>query len=122
MFVDVYLWPVPAGNVNDPWLRDPTLPAVSTSLPRDDKPPAPRRKQQLPAQRPVVAVSLFTDLISRYGATEGRRVYFEMQAKRIGPFAAGNKYDAAKRGIKRGKGSGKRAPLIHIEVPDARKS
>jgi hypothetical protein len=119
VFVDVYLWPVPAGNVNDPWLRDPTTGAVSTALPRDDKPPV--RKQQIPA-RPIVAMSLFTDLITRYGPAEGRRVYFEMEAKRIGPFAAGNKYDAARRGIKRGRGSGRRAPTAHVNVPEARKS
>lgn len=120
MFVDVYLWPVPAGALADPWLRDPTSPAVSTSLPRDDRPA--RGTQQLPRQRPVVAVSLFTDLITRYGATEGRRVYFEMEAKRQGPFGAGNKYDAAKRGVKRGRGSGKRAPTVHIDIPEARGS
>ena len=121
MFVDVYLWAVPAGNANDPWLRDPTVPAVTTSLPRDDRPPM--RHWPIPPMRsPVVAVSLFTDLISRYGASEGRRIYFEMEAKRIGPFAAGNKYDAAQRGVKRGRGVGRRAPRIHVDIPDARKS
>ena len=121
MFVDVYLWAVPAGVANDPWLRDPTGVAVTATLPRDDKPVAVRRAP-LPAQRSVVAVSLFTDLITRYGATEGRRVYFEMEAKRQGPFAAGNKYDASKRGIKRGRGVGRRAPTVHIDIPEARKS
>jgi hypothetical protein len=123
VFVDVYLWPVPAGNVADPWLRDPTVPAVIvTSLPRDDKPPVAVRKQQLPTQQPVVAMALFTDLITRYGPAEGRRVYFEMEAKRQGPFAAGNKYDAAKRHVPRRRGAGHRAPTVHINIPDARKS
>ena len=121
MFVDVYLWPVPAGAVNDPWLRDPVFPTpVVTVLPRDDRPPL--RHQQLPRQRSVVAVSLFTDLITRYGATEGRRIYFEMEAKRQGPFGTGNKYDASKRGVRRGRGVGRRAPTVHLDIPEAKGS
>lgn len=97
MTADVYLYEVPEGLSADPWLHDPSAPAV-VILPRDDK-PARRRpgKPIVPVRRklPIEAVSLFSDLTKRYG-TDGERIYWEMRDQKKGPFAAGKKYDARK--------------------------
>jgi hypothetical protein len=120
VFVDVYLWAVPAGAINDPWLRDPTQ-IAPVPVPRDDRPRTPIRKG--PPPRSIVAETLYGDLIGRYGPAEGRRIYFEMEDARVGPFAPGNKYDAARRRVPKGpEPDGDRAPLVHIEVPAARRS
>lgn len=46
---------------------------------------------------PVVAEALMTNLVSEYGEVRGRDVYFAMEREAKGPFAPGNKYDAAER-------------------------
>lgn len=97
MSADVYLYDVPAGLSADPWLRDPTAPAV-VIFPRDDKPrrhPLPQPVIPVRRKGPIESVSLFSDLTKRYG-TDGERIYWEMRDQQKGPFAAGKKYDAAK--------------------------
>jgi hypothetical protein len=46
---------------------------------------------------PVVANALMENLVSEYGEVRGRDVYFAMEREAKGPFAPGNKYDAAER-------------------------
>lgn len=91
---DVYLRPVPANGIGaDPWLYDPTLPDVTTSLPRDDKPRRRTRRQvPVPERGKIVATSLLSDLVKRYGITDGHRIYWEMAEQRKGPFQPGKKY------------------------------
>ena len=52
-----------------------------------------------PEPTPIVAQSLYDDLVARYGETAGRRIYYEMQAEYKGPFAPGAKYDATVRDV-----------------------
>lgn len=99
MDTDVLLCPVPAGSSPyDVFLYDPAAGcAVTTSLPRDDKPPGnPTHVKPPPGKKPPVgpirAVSLFNDLIGRYGIVEGNRIYRAMEAERKGPFQPGKKY------------------------------
>ncbi len=112
--IDVYLRAVPAGSSADPWLYDPTLPDTAATLPRDDKPA--RRAIRIREQRPgIEAVSLFGDLVSRYGITDGHRIYWAMRDERKGPFQPGAKYDPARhqlrlRRVRRLPGADRRKP------------
>lgn len=122
MIVNVYLLDVPQGNLNDPWLGDPTTIAVTVGddrwFPERVHPRPPLRRQ--PPRRPVVvAQSLYGDLISRYGSAEGRRIYFEMEQQHLGPFAPGRKYDATRRRPQDGLAPPRdeRAPVL--EIPKA---
>ena len=95
--IDVYLYPS-AVPIEDIILSDP-LRARSLILGRDDKPRARRREFVRRPPRPVVAKSLMADLIARYGAGNGQRIYFAMERERKGPFGEERKYDAERRGI-----------------------
>ena len=126
--INVYLYPVPAGVLNDPWLGDPTVPGTQ---PLDDRwfpelthaRPAPRRPQRPPTRPVVVAQSLYRDLVVRYGPVEGRRIYFEMEQQHSGPFGVGQKYDATKRRIQPGEArAAERAPVLEVpKAPAARR-
>lgn len=77
-----------------------------------------------PVPQPVVvAESLYTDLVARYGEKQGRRIYFEMQAEYKGPFAPGAKYDATTRRVPpplEGP-EHRRAPVLN-NIPPARRN
>jgi hypothetical protein len=47
----------------------------------------------IPSEEPPVGVSLYDDLVERYGKAEGKRVWGGMLLERKGPFAEGAKYD-----------------------------
>ena len=54
--------------------------------------PLPPEKEK----EPVVAGSLFSSLVDRYGPTMGLHVFQQMYAERKGPFQEGAKYDPEK--------------------------
>lgn len=112
--VDVYLFPVTAAAGADIWLRPfilgpstielaPSPVAVILGAPMPwlvkGAPPvtASTHDDRVPYVLPggVAARSLYLDLLNRYGAVEGARIYAAMQAEAKGPFAPGKKHHAA---------------------------
>jgi hypothetical protein len=83
--------------------------------PRQTRPIYPLLPPKGPAQ-PIVAHSLFEDLVARYGKHEGERIYYEMQAEYVGPFQPGAKYDATVRDVPPPtmRPAHKRAPTMNI--------
>ena len=53
------------------------------------------------SEKPVVAGSLYTSLVERYGTTVGTHVFEQMYSERKGPFAEDAKYDPDKRSVAR---------------------